>query len=167
MALKECKECGNQVSSKAEACPGGGAPVKKETSLAAGCLGVFILAVVVVICAGALNTGNGSSSSGNRSSPSSTARKTWKDQDSSIMAYIMMEEFVKQRLRSPSTADFPGVFQGRADHVEYLGNQTYKIRSWVDAQNGFGATIRNNFVGEISQVDEQNWQLISLEIFER
>ncbi|MGP1345162.1 MAG: hypothetical protein ACTS3F_00655 [Phycisphaerales bacterium] len=79
----------------------------------------------------------------------------------------MMEDFVKQRLRSPSTADFPGIFDGRADHVKYHGNQQYRIMSWVDAQNAFGATIRIEFVGEIEQVEETRWQLNSLELFER
>ena len=50
MALTKCPECGNEVSTKAKACPGCGAPVKsvsnafedlqKASSGCSGCLGV-------------------------------------------------------------------------------------------------------------------------------
>jgi hypothetical protein len=76
----------------------------------------------------------------------------------------MMEDFVKQRLKSPSTAEFPGVFDGKLDHVTDLENQTYRIVSYVDAQNSFGAKIRTKFIGEIKQTSADRWQLISLDI---
>jgi len=37
MATRKCKDCGNQVSTRAKQCPNCGAPVKKKT----GCLGVI------------------------------------------------------------------------------------------------------------------------------
>ena len=88
----------------------------------------------------------------------------WKTEDNSIGAYIMMENFVKDRLRSPDSAKFPGVFDGKLDHVRYLGNKKYIINSYVDSQNGFGAMIRSNFSGEIEQTSEDYWSLISLVI---
>ena len=78
----------------------------------------------------------------------------------------MIEKFVKERLRSPSTAKFPGALE-RSDHVQYLGNQKYKIDSWVDSQNAFSATIRTQFNGEIMQVDKDNWRLITLDLQEQ
>ena len=60
-----------------------------------------------------------------------------------ILAYNYAEDFVKQRLKSPSTAEFPSLFE-KADHITELGNEEYRINSWVDSQNGFGATIRSN-----------------------
>ena len=47
----------------------------------------------------------------------------WKTEDNSIMAYIMMEGFVKRQLKSPGSAKFPGIFDGKLDHIKYLGNQ--------------------------------------------
>ena len=78
----------------------------------------------------------------------------------------MMERFVKQRLKAPSTADFPGVWDGRGDHVTYLGDQKYRVRSYVDSENSFGAMLRMNFVGEIQQVDEDTWELVQLQFLE-
>ncbi len=45
MALKKCKECGREISTKAESCPNCGAPIKGKKH---GC-GGFIISVVVVI----------------------------------------------------------------------------------------------------------------------
>ncbi|NLX26982.1 MAG: hypothetical protein GXY61_13665 [Lentisphaerae bacterium] len=45
MALKKCKDCGGKVSKRAKKCPHCGAPVKKKS----GCLGVFILLVLVIV----------------------------------------------------------------------------------------------------------------------
>jgi len=94
------------------------------------------------------------------------AKNAWKNQDNSTMAYIMIEDFVKNRLKSPSTAKFPGVFDGRQDHVTYLGNQKYRIISYVDSQNSFGAMIRTRFVAEIEQVSKDKWRLNSLEFLQ-
>ena len=61
-----------------------------------------------------------------------------------FLAYNYAEEFVKKRLKSPSTAEFPGTFE-KNDHIKELGNNEYLISSWVDSQNGFGAMIRSRF----------------------
>ena len=53
MALKKCKECGNQVSIKADKCPNCGAPIKKRTKV--GCLGSIILIIFVLIIIGQLS----------------------------------------------------------------------------------------------------------------
>ncbi len=161
MALKKCKECGNEVSTKAKKCPNCGAPVKTSSSV--GCL--TIIGVIFLIgLFGSLFDDNDSSKT---TTTSNVQKKSWREQDNSTMAYIMMEDFVKQRLKSPKSADFPGVFDGRGDHVKYLGNHKYRIISYVDAQNSFGATMRNNFIGEIEQNSEDRWRLISLELFQR
>ena len=58
MALRECKECGNHVSTKAKACPACGSPINKRNSpLAVGCAAIFAL-FGFVVCAGLLNNGD-------------------------------------------------------------------------------------------------------------
>lgn len=89
--------------------------------------------------------------------------KDWKSDDASIMAYVMMEDFVKRQLKAPASADFPSFSDGRDRHITRLAGQKYRITSWVDAQNGFGAKIRNHFIGEIEQTSEDKWHLRSLE----
>ena len=48
MALKKCKECGNEVSTKAKACPKCGAVVKPSQAAAAGCLILLVIVVVLI-----------------------------------------------------------------------------------------------------------------------
>jgi len=55
--------------------------------------------------------------------------------------YIQAQEFVKQTLKSPSTAKFPALPYEIVD----LGDSFYKVSSYVDSQNSFGATIRNEW----------------------
>jgi len=71
---------------------------------------------------------------------------------SKMLAYNYAEDFIKQRLKSPSTAEFPGTFE-KDDHITDLGGGEYKIRSWVDSQNGFGAMIRSQWSCKIIFAD--------------
>ena len=116
--------------------------------------------IFVLLAVGSTDNNNGGS--GRSSKPRDP--NAWKTEDNKSMAYIMMEGFVKRRLKAPSTAEFPGVFDGKLDHVSSLGGQKYRIVSYVDAQNSFGAQIRTRFIGEIQQISEDEWQLISLQL---
>ena len=55
MALQNCEECGNQVSSSADNCPNCGAPVKKKRikigCWGIGCLGLIIIPFVLMLMA--------------------------------------------------------------------------------------------------------------------
>ena len=76
-----------------------------------------------------------------------------------LLAYNYAESFVKKKLKSPSSAKFAGLFEKR-DHITKVGDRKYKIVSYVDSQNGFGAMIRSNwsctitFVGERVKCDD-------------
>ncbi len=53
------------------------------------------------------------------------------------------QERVKKMLKAPSTAKFPS----RAESlVEQIDEQTYQVRSYVDAQNSFGAMLRTRYM---------------------
>lgn len=74
MALKKCKECGNEVSTKAESCPKCGAVLKKKT----GCLGYigagFLILIVYIGVIGSLRDGGSKkSTSPSSSKPSSVS----------------------------------------------------------------------------------------------
>ncbi|MBX3003715.1 MAG: hypothetical protein KF821_01165 [Anaerolineales bacterium] len=73
----------------------------------------------------------------------------------------LTEQYVKQALRSPSTAEFPsGLFA-----IDQWGfgrkRDVVTVQSYVDAQNGFGAMIRSNFTAQFSYSTEA---LLYLEI---
>ncbi|TVZ26558.1 hypothetical protein JM83_1532 [Gillisia sp. Hel_I_86] len=78
----------------------------------------------------------------------------------SILAYNVASLQVEQRLKSPSTAEFPGTFE-KKNHIENLGENNYLINSWVDSQNGFGATVRSYWSCEV-YADGENFYVNNL-----
>jgi hypothetical protein len=79
------------------------------------------------------------------------------------MAWVMAEAFVKSGLKSPSTASFGSVwgsdYQDYEKCVTALGDNTYVVAGWVDSQNGFGATLRTDFVLKIKK-EGNRWVLV-------
>jgi hypothetical protein len=59
-------------------------------------------------------------------------------------------EAVKERLRSPSTAQFgPSDYEGTG-----ISTPKYKVRGWVDAANAYGTPIRNYYLCMVENVTE-------------
>ena len=56
------------------------------------------------------------------------------------------EELVKEQLKSPSTAEFPGTILERDEWKITKNQNIYFVNSWVDSQNSFGAMIRSDFI---------------------
>ncbi len=77
-----------------------------------------------------------------------------------IGAFVYARFFVKDVLVAPRTAKFPGYSK---DAVTYLGDETYRVRSYVDSQNSFGALIRTNYTVVIQKGDGK-WILKSIDI---
>jgi len=71
--------------------------------------------------------------------------KPWDGQDTEEMdkynALAIAESKVEAQLKAPSTAEFCSISE--AD-ISQKGD-TWTVRGWVDAQNGFGAMIRNKY----------------------
>ena len=88
----------------------------------------------------------------------------WKTRNNSSMAYAMMQGFVKDRLRSPSSAKFEWITEPGCIIVKE--GFDYSISSWVDSQNAFGVMIRTRFSGVVRQIDDETWQLMELEFEE-
>ena len=79
-----------------------------------------------------------------------------------ILAYNTASDYyVKPRLKSPSTADFPGSTT-KSNHVTLLSDGKFKISSWVDSQNGFGAIVRSNWSCEVTIDKEDNVAISNL-----
>jgi TonB family protein len=72
-----------------------------------------------------------------------------------------------EKLRSPSSAEWPtdGFLPAHSytEFVTYMGDGKYIIRSWVDADNAFGAKIRTRFVATVQDHGGYDWRLTSFE----
>lgn len=75
------------------------------------------------------------------------------DDNQESFLWGMAESAVKDKLRAPSTADFPWYSEFK---VRSEGDNVFTISSYVDAQNGFGAMIRSDFTVKIKVNDEYN-----------
>jgi ankyrin repeat protein len=87
------------------------------------------------------------------------------------MAWVMAKSFVKEGLRSPSTASFGRVFSGdyqtAEDCVKYLGDGQYRATGWVDAENAFGAKVRTDFICDLAYVGDDKWRCTDLQMNQR
>lgn len=69
--------------------------------------------------------------------------------------------FVEKTLKVPSTANFPGLFKSS---VIKKNSNTYKVSSYVDSENGFGAIIRSTYVVELRQNEDGEISLVDIKI---
>lgn len=81
-------------------------------------------------------------------------------------AYMMAQEAVSARLRAPSTARFPGMFRDGVS-VRRTGECGFVVTGYVDAQNGFGAQIRSQFIVTLRGPtgDEDTWAVEAANIW--
>ena len=77
-----------------------------------------------------------------------------------ITACVEIESHVKSKLVSPGSAKFPLLHH---QLVEYLGDNRYSLGSYVDSQNGFGASLRTNFYCTIKKVGSE-WEIETCEM---
>lgn len=83
-------------------------------------------------------------------------------------AKIMCETLIKASLVAPTTARFSGILDTRMGSVANQPN-TYRVIGYVDAQNSFGAQIRNYYTCEIKYnggewTNPLNWTLLRLDL---
>lgn len=77
-----------------------------------------------------------------------------------IGASIICKEFLKDRLKAPSTAKFAPTSD---QIISSQGNDEYKVISYVDAENSFGAMIRTDYTCIVKYTGNDNWSLLDLQ----
>ncbi|MFF3558671.1 hypothetical protein ACFYXS_01290 [Streptomyces sp. NPDC002574] len=91
--------------------------------------------------------------------------------DATTVAAATCEGIVKGRLKSPDTAEFPGLTS--EDHAKTTTLHDtkpwkYKVTGVVDSQNSSGTKVRSDYVCTISSNDNlQMWHLDDMQIAER
>jgi hypothetical protein len=80
-----------------------------------------------------------------------------------VDACVMSRVFVKRNIKSPSTAEFP--ICDEPDVRVKQTDGTWIVSSYVDAQNGFGATLRANTVVQMTyNSSSDTWALVDIAI---
>lgn len=85
-------------------------------------------------------------------------------------AWVMAQQFVRDRLRSPASADFGSILgehQSYEKCVSTLGGGRFAVEGWVDAQNSLGVKLRHDFTCRLQYLGEDRWQVEDLVIRQR
>ena len=73
----------------------------------------------------------------------------------SIQVRDYCKKIINSVLKSPSTAEYPDSFLNPLnDWQMYKNNNLVTVKSYVDAQNSFGAMLRNNFIIQVQMQDD-------------
>jgi hypothetical protein len=115
MVMKKCKECGNDVSTKAESCPKCGAVLKKKT----GCLGYIVGGISILIILGVI--GSLKSDCSNKPIPKATPPKPAKPAETTPKIKADLTKFFVDR----SNAQF--VFVLKISNQESQENTVYAV----------------------------------------
>ena len=96
---------------------------------------------------------------------SETVAVSRNEEPETSMAYVQCQNLIEERLKSPSSADFPLTDYKCIDK----GNGRFILRGYFDADNAAGASIRHQYVAELKfaggdQASQQNWQLTGLDM---
>lgn len=165
MALVNCKECGQEISTTAEACPKCGAKQPKRTSIGTWVAGAF-LAIVMFSCINKLDSQRVLSAQeaarveATKSPEQRAAEKRVDDERTAIYACV---EGIKSRLKDPKSAEFPD-WSSSWRQLQKVG--TIKTQIEVRAKNSFGAFNLSVFECTATQVSPGSWASITSSIKE-
>lgn len=181
MSMIKCPECGKDISDKAISCPGCGCPmeytsqnvknsnmtvinpsnIQKTSQNASNTQSgtwamVKLWGFIILFFGGLLLLGNAMNKSSSSSSKSSSDTDSYSHDK--YDAQVLAEKEVKNRLKSPSSADFCW-----SPTVSRSGN-TWTVSGYVDAQNSFGATVRSNYTVKITFTSKDYYRVDSCSI---
>ena len=124
-------------------------PKKKSNSTLPGLL---VLAVILVaLCAGGVYVAN--MFGAGIGAPAGPAGSKLTD------AYINSQVYVQSQLKAPSTAKFPYSGDTSAVTIKDLGSNTAQVTAYVDAQNSFGAMIRQHYTATLKWQHDDIWKV--------
>lgn len=99
-------------------------------------------------------------------SPADKAKQA--EQDKKTMLITTTQEAVKERLKSPSTSKFPwGYDEYNIKETNSTNNDMtiYNVAGYVDAENSFGAKLRNNFIVKLECTNDlTKYRVLDVEI---
>lgn len=115
-----------------------------------GCLSQIIVAICVFGLIGWLVF---STEQQRKNETPETRREVKCGKEGKFSAGYMAEKFVRDRLKAPSTAKFPWYEESS---VTISGECEFVIRSYVDAQNSYGAMLRSDYVVKLQYDPVEN-----------
>ena len=82
-----------------------------------------------------------------------------------LAAYRTATDYVRQQLKSPSTAKFPSITDANITWTP--DGRLYTIFSYVDSQNSFGAMLRTQWFAKLQYLDNGNWSVLDFDFLKQ
>lgn len=76
-------------------------------------------------------------------------------------AEYVAQEFIKQTLKAPSTAEFPDT-----EATYNAADDTYTVLGHVDAENSFGAKLRSLWTCTVKNMPDDSWKASKCHLIE-
>lgn len=130
MALKPCKECGNQISDKAKTCPQCGAAQPKKTSVFTW----IVLGFIVLTVLGAMFSGSDENS---QNSNSSTSKSASKDKNTAGVMLFYVQNQIRQNAKDPDSVQFRNEKINNDTDVGAVACGEYNAKNSFGAYTGF------------------------------
>jgi hypothetical protein len=111
---------------------------KGDDGCCAGCLIAIGATVAMFLLIGLFSGGSGSSSE-------------------KMDAFVMSQRFIEGKLKSPGSASFASY---NNSSVVDQGDGSFRVSSYVDAQNSFGAKIRARWTATVRLKHGETWELL-------
>ncbi|MDE0853965.1 MAG: hypothetical protein OSA97_06045 [Nevskia sp.] len=90
---------------------------------------------------------------------------TTQEGDYRIDACNAAVQVVREQLKSPSTADFPGCWAGDYTIGSDVDKVNFVVGGYVDAENSFGAKLRTRYIVKLSR-SGSSFSVTSVQIFQ-
>jgi hypothetical protein len=120
---------------------------EKNKKAAQGGIGCLVIVVVLYAI--------GSFSSSDKSPKKS------ENSDRSFMAYLMAQDFIKEKLKAPGSAEFPSMTtEPGSIKIVRPDDSAYRVSAWVDSQNSFGAKLRAPWSCALRELPDGKWQVV-------
>lgn len=113
---------------------------------------IISFSLIVIMVAGLIASISYNVSTSNNNASSSKTITSNQGNETNRSAFDMATYCVRQKLKSPSTADFPAYSD---DYISHSDDE-YTVSAYVDAQNSFGATVRTYFIVRMTR-SGYNW----------
>lgn len=95
------------------------------------------------------------------------AKREQRECSDQTMAFVMANHHIETSLKSPTTAEFPYITDDGV-RTNYLGDCTHEVWTYVDAQNSYGAKIREYYFVRLQKYSGSNeWRILNAAIQSR
>lgn len=166
-----CPKCGysnNGIDVKCASCgcplPETDGPARRHLRFSFSVLHVGAFALVLAFGAYMIwGAGNWTKPENVDLSPPEQADPALANEDNSAEAWIIMCDFMREKVRTPGNAAFPALGAARTHAVKKTGT-TYEVRGYVDYEGDANAIVRRYFRGEVTQLQFASWKLDSYEM---